>query len=760
MELIDWGQVVPAITDEPEHARLKELFQACVAHPDFDVVEVRRIDGPPVHYAIIVNAGDGTVAPGNPVGIRRRERLALTFCPDAEMPPEVRALRRDFPDTLHQNGVPRGQPRSLCLYEPSWTTIERSWTPQLHLRQLLRWLEKTADGTLHEGDQVLEQLFFTTGEQVVIPAELSRPGGGTSDALRVTDAVLEGRRATMIVERLGGTSATHPGFDLLEITLAPIAHVPIQGLPHTLGELEARLQALGTSLFPMLLDAMRTRGASGIALAPIKPPRRVLLLTSIPRLHQGQVQRIDVRGFIVEIDMARLGMAVGVLEEQSGTAYSYRTLPPDSPPVLPTKDRWRDYALYSVDVRFSPDREMAQLMSGVFAPDAEFRGVLAGTGALGSVLADLWAREGWGQWDFIDPDTLEPHNPVRHMGTFREVGHAKATLVRTRINALLDTPTPQGAAIVARANAVGRSDVAAALARAQLLVDTTTTVDVPRDLAERDGPRIASAFLSPSGLGAVLLLEDDQRAIRVSSLEAQYYRALLQQAWGQRHLESNQQVRVGAGCRDRSLVLSGELIHLHAAQLARRIRLGVAEPAAQIVVWSLDDDTGEVRRDRINPAATRSVRCGDWQVRWDAALEAQLEAARRAAFPAETGGVLVGVIDQKQRTIHLVDGWPAPADSQADETGFTRGKRNVLEAVEECRQMTRDMVGYVGEWHSHPPGLANTPSLLDIDLLATLTVQLSADGVPAVMAIAGQNGLGVSLGQVRGAPMTSRESAP
>jgi hypothetical protein len=300
---------------------------------------------------------------------------------------------------------------------------------------------------------------------------------------------------------------------------------------------------------------------------------------------------------------------------------------------------------------------------------------------------------------------------------------------------------------VARANATGHAELDVALGRASLLVDATTTVDTPRDLAERDGPRIASAFLTPSGLGAVLLLEDAERRIRVSSLEAQYYRAVLNESWGRTHLAASGLVRTGAGCRDRSLILSHELVQLHAAQLARRIRHGAAASEAQICVWTLDDDTGAVAVDCITPTQPRSVQRGDWQVRWDEALESHLEQLRRAAFPAETGGVLVGVVDQKLRTIHLVDGWPAPADSHADETGFTRGKLNVLEAVEECRKVTRDMVGYVGEWHSHPPGLSNTPSLLDVDLLATLTLQLSADGVPAVMAIAGENGLGISLGQ-------------
>lgn len=751
MQFIAWGEAVSAIADDPSNARLTDLLRACQAHPDFDVAELRRIVGPPAFFAIVVDAGDGTVAPGNPVGIQRRERLALTFRPDCDVPVDVRALRSDFPATLHQNHVPHGEPRSLCLYETAWSTVERSWTPQGHLRQVLRWLQKTADGTLHEGDQALEQLFFPTGEQVVIPADLAQATAGQAVSLRLTRVVPSARRATLVVERGDTTTGAPTSFDLLPIVVDPINHLPIQSPPHTLGELHDCLEALGTSLFPPLLVAMQLRGEAGIALAASHPPRRVLLLVRIPRQVNGEIRRIDTRGFILEIDLARLGLALGVLRQQGTTAYSFRLLPPALSPTAPPDSRWREYPLSPVEVRESPDRRLAQWMSGVSEADADFRGVLAGVGALGSALADLWSREGWGHWDFVDPDTLEPHNPIRHVAAFRDVGQSKASLVRRHVDALLDAPAG-GADIVARANASNDAQVRAALERAQLVVDATTTIDVPRDLAERAGPRIASAFLTPSGLGAVLLLEDADRQIRVSSLEAQYYRAVLNEAWGDTHLKASQPVRTGAGCRDRSWILTNELVKLHAAQLARRIRRSATTPGPQICIWTLDDETGAVAVNRVIPAATRSVRRGDWHVRWDAALEQQIEQRRRAAFPEETGGVLVGVIDHKLRTIHLVDGWPAPADSQADESGFTRGKRDVLAAVEACQKRTRNMVGYVGEWHSHPPGLSNTPSLVDVGLLAALTQQLSADGAPAVMAIAGENGLGISIGHAHARP--------
>ena len=751
MELIPWGSVVAALPDGAEHERLRDLLLACHWHTDFEVVELRELPGLD-QFAIVVDAGDGTVAPGNPLGIRRRERLALMLHPDANLPPDVRALRRDFPDTLHQNATQGDEPRSLCLYEQPWSTVERSWTPQTHLRQILRWLEKTADGTLHAGDQALEQLFFTTGEQVIVPASLAHAHAHAGDvhALQLVQVHRENGRATLTVNAGGTAVGGVPEFELLTITVAPIGHPPVCRPPNSLGMLDDQLGGWGTSLFPTLLEALRACGQRGVTPAPASSPRRILLLVRIPRRIDDEIQRVDVCGFIVEGDLASVGLALGALRQDNGrVAYSFQYLPPEQPPIVPESQRWRDFKLYPVDVRYSPDRSLARWMSGVPEADADFYGVLAGTGALGSTLADLWTREGWGHWDLVDHDLLEPHNPVRHVARVGDAGQAKANVVRRHIDALLDTGPTESMAIVARANATGNAALEAAIGRARLLVDATTTIDVPRDFSEREGPRVASAFLTPSGRSAVLLLEDAQRGIRASTLEAQYYRAMLTQPWGSTHLSAGAHVRLGAGCRDRSLVLSHELITLHASQLARRIRLGTASDEAQISIWTLDDATGGVVVERVAPSAPRGEQLMGWQVRWDESLEDQLQRARRTAFPNETGGVLVGVVDHKLRTIHLVDGWPAPSDSQADATGFTRGKENVLAQLEECHRRTHRMVSYVGEWHSHPPGHSNAPSGVDGVLLGRLAMQLSQDGVPALMVIVGENGLGVSIAEVR-----------
>lgn len=62
-------------------------------------------------------------------------------------------------------------------------------------------------------------------------------------------------------------------------------------------------------------------------------------------------------------------------------------------------------------------------------------------------------------------------------------------------------------------------------------MDASTTIDVPRDWSERELPRSASVFFTHNGLSAVMLLEDAGRTTRLASLEAQYYRAVINEEW-------------------------------------------------------------------------------------------------------------------------------------------------------------------------------------------------------------------------------------
>ncbi len=90
-------------------------------------------------------------------------------------------------------------------------------------------------------------------------------------------------------------------------------------------------------------------------------------------------------------------------------------------------------------------------------------------------------------------------------------------------------------------------DIAKAVNEADLVVDVSTTFEVPRTLALKDDiPRIVSLFLTPSGQSSVMLMEDIDRQCRIDAIEGQYYRAILSSEWGSTHLTAQSMAIVGS----------------------------------------------------------------------------------------------------------------------------------------------------------------------------------------------------------------------
>lgn len=744
VQFATWGERIESVPEQLATPQLLGLLRACREHLDFKVVELRQINGAPPYAGIVVEAGDGTVEPHNDVGILPRERLCLAFRPGETTPAEVRALRADFPDVVHLNAVNAGEAASLCLYE-DWAFEERRWTPQRHLARILWWLRCTADGTLHAQDQSLEQLFYATGQTVVLPAEFEER---TADELgTIYCRQVQRPDKLYLVATTAKPDTEAAGIQPLVVDVSPVANLPIQRAPWTLDELDTYLARMGVDFHAPFEAAFKRQfrlsskgeGVDG----------QMLLIVRIPRTRNGQIERLDCRGFLIAEKFEEVGIKLGALcrPVPGGPASIVDDLAIGGAALAP-ETAWRSIAVGLVELRHMPSRKFARTLSGLPQDDADFAGVLAGVGSLGSGLVDIWAREGWGRWTFIDPDDVAPHNLVRHAATSGAIGFPKVEWARAHVAHTLGHDREGSVAIAAPANELGRSDVGDAIRNAKLLVDASTTIAVPHDWSENDVPRSASLFFTYSGLSAVLLLEDQERQVRLSSLEAQYYRAILSSAWGEGHLHKPSQLRVGAGCRDHSVVLAHELVKLHAAQLARRLRKAVASTSGAIQVWTLDDKTGAISAFSMEVHSVKSITHGDWRVYWDTGLEAKLYAMRKACLPDETGGVLLGVIDQKLHTIAIVDASDAPPDSSADATSFVRGE-GAEDVVSHGENLTGGMVSYVGEWHSHPAGHSSDPSSTDVVLLATLASRLAADGIPALMVIVSEEGVGVSLGEIR-----------
>lgn len=687
---------------------------------------------------VVVDCLNDGVPSRNQYGILNRERLALVFYDSNEMAPETRALRKNFPAGIHQYPVNDDEAVSLCLYDEPWTSTRRHWTAETHLAQILWWLERAAIGALHQEGQPLEPFFYSSGMKLVLPPDFDT---------RVNN---DGRPELMLfgneISILAIWASDVKNMPLpdkrpirsIVLNLPKIQHANIERLPPNLGRLQDILQTRGSDLLAPLKDAiLAVVPSNGVT----KTDEHTLLVLSIPLTRNAGscVERLQTVAFAMNSDIYTLGVALGALIYDKGqNKYFKLVLVGEEQPGAPPN--WRNEEIAPVDVVFANTLETARTFSGIDAKEADFSGVLAGVGSLGSALAETWATEGWGHWTYVDHDIVESHNVVRHSAKYSDIGLYKVHQVAQSIanNYYPGLVSPR--CIPDSAVNFSNTELGKALSEANLVVDASTTLDVPREIALHDEvPRSISVFFTPNGYNSVMLAEDLNRDIRLDSLEAQYYRAILENDWGENHLDKHGgRIWVGNGCRDLSGIIPTDLVQLHSALLARRVRQARNHDCAKISVACFSDENGVVIHE-IEPRASTMFRIKNWSVVVDTGTMDKLIRLRAEELPDETGGVILGIIDQAIHRIHVVSVLAAPFDSEGSCSSFVRGTDGLLNILDEAKRRTAGIVTYLGEWHSHPPKCGATPSSLDMKLLDYLSTQLATDGYPALMAIAGED---------------------
>jgi integrative and conjugative element protein (TIGR02256 family) len=539
-----------------------------------------------------------------------------------------------------------------------------------------------------------------------------------------------------LVSAPAGSAKQKGNTEPIQVMLPAIIHGRPELDPPTLGELADMLTARGVDLLSTLTSAVQELVEDGGVAAT--EDTFVILLLHIPvvREKDGPVERIAHRAYLTDHGTLELGVALGSLYFQNQKYYKEQTsgiLAPAS------KDDWRAEKIMAIEVVSGLDRPSARRQSGITEEGPE--GVLIGAGALGATMLDLWVRGGWGQWSVVDNDHIKPHNLVRHPADASHIGGSKADVARYRHDIIMQGASTM-VAIHADACELDDEKLSPVLSTSKLIVDVSTTLEYPRLASTRDDfGRHVSAFVTPRGSDGVLLMEDENRTLRLRTLEAQYYRAVISADWGRDHLDGNLGTFwSGASCRDISVVMPYSRITAHAATLAEQIQKLSSQPEAAIRVWSHNELSGAVAAHSVPAHAERRISCKDIELFIDEGVIAKMMDTRNSHLPNETGGIVLGYYDFNVKAVVVVDALAAPSDSKSNSASFKRGVEGVVTAVAEASRRTADVVGYIGEWHSHPPGCRANPSKDDFFQLAYLALGMSQEGLPAVSLIVGTDG--------------------
>ena len=735
---------------EPEFERTSLLVDAIGASSQFSLKAQKlwtKPSGDKLELLVVELECDG-VPDQNPAGIEYREPLGLLIGP-SDAVPNVWALRPDFPSLLHGNETGEDMPFSLCIYLEEPRVVNRTWTAGSFLKRIYWWMESSASDTVHPEDQPVEQLFFNSQYELVLPADAGRDFTGLPNPACITRVVNRGENAaTYFLGQLPsgadqGEGGNTPVENVFLFDLPPVIHGTILSNPPTLAKLLEILECHGLTAENLLKEKVHMIvGDQGVQATESRHPTVILVRVPIVRSAGAEPERIQIKAFVHREDPIRIGLKMGYLLASPENDKIHRDL-------LGTQKIPENVELQPLDVLELNTREDFSFQSGIgeYGAESPPKYTLIGAGAFGSALLDMWERSGWPVNTLIDRDHIKPHNLTRHttgvdhIGCWKVVACADRTLRSTRsdsaLNILVDDACAMGA------------ETKAFVVSTDLVFDVSTSLDYSRASSLDDElPRHCTLFVTPNGNDGVMMFEDANREVRLRTLESQYYRALINEQWGENHLIGHLGEFIsGASCRDISLRLPYSSIIGHAARMAEQARCHASNQESCIRVWKQDPISGAVDAIKVETEGEIAIALGDFTVSYDSGLTKKLVSLREARLPVETGGILLGYIDFNIQSIFIVDALSAPPESEETITSFQRGNEGVLECLRNAQSRTTNIVDYVGEWHSHPVEVEAKPSRLDIEQLAQLVDILAEDGLPAIQMIVGEDGVRVFLGE-------------
>lgn len=718
----------PAAAPSELHTRLAREILAAVKADETGVLVLTKT-GRFMHEQSsgdLIEVNLHPAVPTHPTHSIARCEPMLFFLPDDSWKsPEVYALREDFPNVPHLNLLPWAHPRSLCLFNRPYEEFRTRLSGQALLQRTLKWLALTARGELHAEDQPLEPLIMRVGHDLILPsldqqALLNQP----------LTAYPKARNPDLLT--IMAALEDEPGkesFTVLPILTPPMVHGIIRHDPKTLGDLQTMLQQetgfdLGTELIravsPLRADEFRAIWGN-----------RLILLLVLPKIRNAgdKPEGREVLAYLLgDTTIKSIGRALDLWYEQEGGLGVVLRPEPDNR----IDDR---IPLQSMQVRFPLTRRDRAAYNGT-APN-EQKLVAVGAGALGSQVLNNLIRAGQGEWVIVDNDDLMPHNLARHATFGQPFGANKAELMAALTNSTFADSKVHGL----YGNVLHPSPaVTQALEEAEIIFDFSASAAVSQHLCFQPyGARRVCAFLNPSGTDLVFLAESSDRQVRLDDLEHQFYQALVDVPELTGHFgDLPPYQRYGGGCRDVSLVLSQDLMALHAATASRMIK-GVLQDSSAVAALFRTDDRGQLRRFDLPTRAFVRVEVSGWQLTVNPEVIAQARELREAALlgsPAvETGGTLIGAVNLQDRRIAVTGLLPAPPDSRHYPAAFERGAGELRALYERIEERTGGALSYLGEWHSHPRGVSASPSTDDRKLFAWLETLLKSEGIPPVMLI-------------------------
>jgi len=716
-----------------EFARAKSLALAATNNPMFFLNPIFIKND---SKEIIILSLDVETPFRNNNGIEEREDIAI-ICDEADHNfPEVLALRKNFPLGLpHTNLRITERPVSLCVSEHDFSEIKIGFNSYSFIESIRTWLSLTAQNKLHREDQPLEPFMRIKGMVIMPPLKkwdnlYIQQLNPDSHLLQISDSPTD----TSIFCSCFNFDAQVHGF--------------VHREPRLISDLSNLLTTKGIGLSSLLASSFNNLKQE-ILDSELLHNKRLGIFCIVPIKRKSTDEKPEKKEFFFLLtgkSFKQIGIENLIWQDNlNGTLTKNAKMSFDK-----THFDGLEIEIYGIMDKFSA--ESASRYNGIKMNNENY--VIIGVGALGSQIIEIFARMGFGKWTLIDHDRLYPHNLARHMLSQQHIGEYKAASVAQKLNGLLvdNRYSPLNLNFIEGGN---NSEMVSTLTAANAIVDISTSIAVARSLA-RDYTKTVknkriSVFMNPLGTDLVILAEDSSRKHRLDFLEMEYYRYLYHTKDLHSHLKTKKdkdtRIRYNTNsCRDITTIMNQADVSLLASIAAKNLQTIIKEGKAHADIWATAPD-GSFRKYNFKP--TNWIKKISANSRWvlyiNNELINQIQEVRKSKLPNETGGILLGCIDDSRNIIYLFDTILAPGDSKEAPTFFERGKDGILDEFDNYQEITAGQVKYLGEWHSHPKNCSTKPSDQDLNQCAFLAERIGREGTPVYMCICGDKELSFYL---------------
>ena len=719
--------------DDLKLPRSKALALAALNNPAFFLRPVFRKNA---NKEIILLSLDVEAPFRNNNGIEELEDIAI-ICDESDKTfPEVFALRPDFPLGLPHTNLRRSErPVSLCVTEQDFSESKIGFNAYSFIESVRVWLHLTARGKLHREDQPLEPFMRVKGLVIL------------SSTAKLENSYLK---------------RMNPESHLYQITSVPTdtsmviwhfnSDVQVHGFihkePEYFSDISKLLTSKGKCLSLLLAQSFnRIKPENPSAASLLNRHLGVICFVPIKRTREdGSPEKEEVLFFLTKKTFKEIGAGNSIWQNSPDGTLSRNPMKS----FHESHFEGLEIEMYGMIRDFSS--ATASQYNGIVPDNQEY--AVIGAGALGSQIMEILARMGFGKWTLIDHDRLYPHNLARHILSQQHISEYKASSVAQKLNDLLVSNRYK--ALNLNFLESGKApELISALTSSKAVVDISTSIAVARALA-RDYTKSVknkriSVFMNPSGTDLVILAEDNGRNHRLDFLEMEYYRHLYHTEELHSHLktreDNNTRIRYNThSCRDITTIMNQADVSLLASIAAKNLQSIIKGSKASATIWTTSAD-GCVRKHDFKPTnwTKKTSDNSRWTLYINNELINQMQKVRESKLPNETGGILLGCVDDSRSVIYLFDTLLAPRDSKEAPSFFERGKDGILDEFNRYREITAGQIRYLGEWHSHPPYSSTQPSKQDLKQCAFLAERMGKTGSPVYMCICGDKGVSCHL---------------